>query len=66
MEVSAIDPADAHHFKEFKEGTGDVARYYEVEMTIGDMFVVPKGERHRPIASNARVMLIEKTGTVKT
>lgn len=37
-----------------------------VVMEIGDMFVVPKGVRHRPVAENATIMMIERQGTVNT
>ena len=31
-----------------------------VEMKVGDVYVVPKGVRHRPVARNAQIMMIEK------
>ncbi|KAF8857081.1 hypothetical protein BDZ45DRAFT_450319 [Acephala macrosclerotiorum] len=34
----------------------------EVKMQAGDLFVVPKGVKHRPIGREARVMVIEKKG----
>ncbi|KUJ14649.1 uncharacterized protein LY89DRAFT_686338 [Mollisia scopiformis] len=36
----------------------------EVKMQAGDLFVVPKGVRHRPIGKEARVMVIEKKGVL--
>ncbi|KAI0126522.1 RmlC-like cupin domain-containing protein [Xylariales sp. AK1849] len=33
---------------------------------VGDVFVVPKGVRHRPVAKNASIMMVEKIGTVNT
>ncbi|KAK7973344.1 RmlC-like cupin domain-containing protein [Apiospora saccharicola] len=38
----------------------------EVVMQVGDMFVVPKGVRHRPVAKQAHIMMVEKSGTVNT
>ncbi|KAL7935741.1 RmlC-like cupin domain-containing protein [Trichoderma chlorosporum] len=38
----------------------------DVVMQVGDMFVIPKGLRHRPIAEEASVMLIEHESTVNT
>lgn len=35
-------------------------------MEVGDMYVVPKGIRHRPVAENAAVMMIEHESTVNT
>lgn len=37
-----------------------------VEMSEGDMYVVPKGVRHRPVGQNAHIMMVEKAGTVNT
>ena len=37
-----------------------------VEMKPGDMYVVPKGVRHKPVAENAEIMMVEKIGTVNT
>ncbi|OAK96791.1 RmlC-like cupin [Phaeosphaeriaceae sp. SRC1lsM3a] len=37
-----------------------------VRMKEGDVFVVPKGVRHRPIGKNATIMMVEKEGTVNT
>ncbi|KAL6859356.1 RmlC-like cupin [Trichoderma novae-zelandiae] len=38
----------------------------DVVMQVGDMFVIPKGLRHRPVAEEASVMLIEHESTVNT
>src|SRR4051812_11118970 len=39
----------------------------EVRLSAGEMFVVPRGVEHRPIASSeCRLMLIEPVGTVNT
>lgn len=35
-------------------------------LAVGDMFTVPKGIRHKPVAENAVIMMIEKEGTVNT
>lgn len=40
--------------------------YEDVKMETGDVFVVPKGVRHRPVSQGAEIMLIEKSGTVNT
>jgi mannose-6-phosphate isomerase-like protein (cupin superfamily) len=37
-----------------------------VVMKQGDVFVVPKGVKHRPVASNAAIMLVERADTVNT
>ncbi|KPM43971.1 hypothetical protein AK830_g2629 [Neonectria ditissima] len=37
-----------------------------VVMKEGDVFVVPKGVRHRPVAENASIMMIEHESTVNT
>ena len=38
-----------------------------VELSAGEMFVVPKGVAHKPFASNeCRIMLVEPTGTINT
>ena len=39
----------------------------KVELEPGEMFVVPKGVEHRPVASEeAHILLIEPTGTANT
>lgn len=38
----------------------------DVVMEVGDMFVVPKGIKHRPVAENASIMMIEHETTVNT
>ncbi|KAG9254349.1 RmlC-like cupin domain-containing protein [Emericellopsis atlantica] len=37
-----------------------------VVMSPGDVYVVPKGVRHRPVCENAEIMMVEKAGTVNT
>ncbi|KAI3319679.1 RmlC-like cupin [Xylariaceae sp. AK1471] len=37
-----------------------------VIMNVGDVYVVPRGVRHRPVAKNAHIMMIEHNGTVNT
>lgn len=37
-----------------------------VVMNEGDIFVVPEGVRHRPVAENAHIMMVEQKGTVNT
>ncbi|KAM0187003.1 hypothetical protein ACHAPA_002873 [Fusarium lateritium] len=37
-----------------------------VVMKEGDMYVVPKGVTHKPVAENAVIMMIEKEDTVNT
>ncbi|KAH6669715.1 RmlC-like cupin domain-containing protein [Plectosphaerella plurivora] len=37
-----------------------------VVMAEGDVFVVPKGVRHRPVAENATIMMVEHQSTVNT
>ncbi|KAF5963211.1 cupin 2 conserved barrel protein [Fusarium bulbicola] len=32
----------------------------------GDMYVVPKGVTHKPVAENAVIMMVEREGTVNT
>ncbi len=44
---------------EFRDG--------EVQLTAGEMFVVPKGVEHKPVAEQeAKVLLIEPKGVVNT
>lgn len=44
---------------EFRDGA--------VELRAGDLFVVPKGKEHRPIAAKeCKIVLIEPVGTVNT
>ncbi|UKZ78997.1 hypothetical protein TrVFT333_006748 [Trichoderma virens FT-333] len=38
----------------------------DVVMQVGDMFVVPKGVRHRPVAQEASIMMIEHESTINT
>ncbi|KAF5581801.1 cupin 2 conserved barrel domain-containing protein [Fusarium pseudocircinatum] len=37
-----------------------------VVMKEGDMYVVPKGVTHKPVAENAVIMMVERGGTVNT
>ncbi|KAJ4410322.1 hypothetical protein N0V82_009269 [Gnomoniopsis sp. IMI 355080] len=37
-----------------------------VVMKEGDVFVIPKGVRHRPVAENAHIMMVEHRDTVNT
>jgi mannose-6-phosphate isomerase-like protein (cupin superfamily) len=39
---------------------------FEVAMSAGDMYTVPRGVRHRPVAENAKIMMVEQAGTVNT
>ncbi|KAI0198331.1 RmlC-like cupin [Astrocystis sublimbata] len=45
---------------------GDAKVIEEVVMKEGDVYVIPKGVRHRPVAKNAQIMMIERIGTVNT
>jgi len=38
----------------------------DVVLSPGDVFVVPRGVRHKPVAEKAEIMLIEKVGVVNT
>lgn len=38
----------------------------DVIMSEGDVYVVPRGVRHRPVARDAKVMMVETAGTVNT
>ena len=43
------------------------APYQDAQLKQGDMFVVPKGVRHRPVSeSGAEIMMIELVGTINT
>lgn len=37
-----------------------------VVMEEGDVFVVPRGVRHRPVAENAHIIMVEQKDTVNT
>ncbi|KAH8166318.1 hypothetical protein CIB48_g1938 [Xylaria polymorpha] len=37
-----------------------------VVMSVGDVYVVPRGVRHRPVAKNAQILMIERNDTVNT
>lgn len=41
-------------------------RIQSVEMSPGDVFVVPRGVRHRPVARAATILMVEREGTVNT
>lgn len=43
---------------EFKDG--------RVELAAGEMFVVPKGVEHKPVAPREKILLIEPRGVVNT
>ncbi|CAG9990131.1 unnamed protein product [Clonostachys byssicola] len=54
---------------EMEEGAalgGARAETRKILMKPGDMFNVPKGVRHRPVAEDAVIMVIEKEDTVNT
>ena len=38
----------------------------KVEMKVGDVFVVQRGVRHKPVAEQAEILLLEKKGVVNT
>jgi mannose-6-phosphate isomerase-like protein (cupin superfamily) len=38
----------------------------KVSMSAGDIYTVPRGVRHRPVAEDAMIMMIEQAGTVNT
>lgn len=38
----------------------------DIDMLPGDVYVVPKGVRHCPVAEDAHIMMVEKAGTVNT
>jgi mannose-6-phosphate isomerase-like protein (cupin superfamily) len=38
----------------------------DVALDAGDIFVVPKGVRHRPMSDGADIMIVEKAGVVNT
>lgn len=42
------------------EGSDDVV------MQPGDVYVVPRGARHCPVARDAQIMMVEQAGTVNT
>jgi len=50
------------------EGSLDIEfRDGKVRLEAGEMFVVPKGVEHKPVAENeCRIMLVEPKGTVNT
>lgn len=57
LNTTASSPEEAE-----KEGASDV-----VELQQGEMFCVPRGMQHRPVAEvEAGVLMVEKVGTVNT
>ena len=38
----------------------------DVELEKGDMFVVPRGLRHKPVCNRAEIMLMEMKGVINT
>ncbi|KAI0912863.1 RmlC-like cupin domain-containing protein [Ustulina deusta] len=51
------------------QGDGETTPKAAVEavvMRVGDVYVVPRGVRHRPVAKNAEIMMIERNDTVNT
>lgn len=38
----------------------------DIHMKPGDVYVVPKGVSHRPVAKNAEILMVEQAGTVNT
>lgn len=46
--------------------TMEIEGQESIEMNQGDVYVIPKGVRHRPVARNAHIMMVEKVGTVNT
>lgn len=38
----------------------------DIVFSVGDVYVVPKGVRHCPVAENAQIMLVEAAGTINT
>jgi quercetin dioxygenase-like cupin family protein len=38
----------------------------DIVMAVGDVYVVPKGVRHCPVAENAHIMMVEAAGTLNT
>ena len=46
--------------------TMEIKDQESIVMKEGDMYVVPKGVTHRPVAENAVIMMVEKEGTVNT
>ncbi|KAI0448911.1 RmlC-like cupin domain-containing protein [Xylaria acuta] len=37
-----------------------------VVMKVGDVYVVPRGVRHRPVAKDAQILMIERNDTINT
>lgn len=37
-----------------------------VPLSVGDVYVVPRGVRHRPVAEKAHIIMVEKEGTMNT
>lgn len=38
----------------------------DINMSAGDIYVVPRGVRHCPVADNAEIMLVEAAETINT
>lgn len=38
----------------------------DVSLAAGELFVVPKATRHRPVCEEAEIMVVEKAGVVNT
>lgn len=57
LATNANSPAEAE-----EAGADEV-----VEMSVGDVFCVPRGMQHRPVAEvEAGILMVEKVGTVNT
>lgn len=46
--------------------TMEIEGGHDVVMKPGDVYVVPRGVRHRPVCENAEIIMVEKEGTVNT
>ena len=46
--------------------TLEIAGETSVVMSPGDVFVVPRGVKHKPVAQNAQILMVEQIGTVNT
>ncbi|KAJ8112805.1 hypothetical protein ONZ43_g5308 [Nemania bipapillata] len=49
-----------------EEGDVKSKRIEVIVMKVGDVYVVPRGVRHRPVAKNAEILMIERNDTVNT
>jgi mannose-6-phosphate isomerase-like protein (cupin superfamily) len=52
--------------KDSDGGAGSTPHVELVVMNVGDVFVVPKGVRHRPVARQAHIMMVERSDTINT